>query len=77
MLSAKIMVAYDGSEHSHRALKWALAARPDGSPAVDVVTVISPMAAPASYEIPHMGGMSIQHVSAEATIERIKEINFI
>lgn len=60
MLSAKIMVAYDGSEHSQRALKWALAARPENGPGIDVVTVISPMAAPASYEIPHMGGMSIQ-----------------
>ena len=60
MLAAKIMVAYDGSEHSHRALKWALAARPENAPGIDVVTVIPPMAVPASYEIPHMGGMSIQ-----------------
>ena len=29
------------------------------------------------HEFWKMGGMSIQHVSAEATIERVKEINFI
>ena len=63
MLSAKIMVAYDGSEHSQRALKWALAARPENAPGMDVVTVIPPMAVPASYEIPHMGGMSMNDMS--------------
>jgi len=55
MSATKIMVAYDGSECSRRALEWALASQKEAARSIDVVTVVSPMVIPVSYEIPNMG----------------------
>jgi len=55
MPATKIMVAYDGSECSRRALNWALASQKEAARSIDVVTVVSPMVIPVSYEIPNMG----------------------
>lgn len=76
MLATKIMVAYDGSDHSIRALEWALAAQTEKPVEIDVVTVITPMVIPVSYEVPNMG-MSLRALDQSHDAAKKEEMDLL
>ena len=52
MVASKIMVAYDGSEHSHKALEWALSLQERKDATVEVITVLPPVSSFYIYQTP-------------------------
>ena len=52
MVASKIMVAYDGSEYSCKALEWALALQERKGATVEVITVLPPVSSFYVYQTP-------------------------
>ncbi|WP_319403810.1 universal stress protein [uncultured Anaeromusa sp.] len=70
----KILVAFDGSKHSRKALEWALNSYEAGTASIEVVTVVEPIA---NYSIPEAFPLEVTafHQDQQAMREeKLKEL---
>ena len=70
----KILVAFDGSKHSRKALEWALNSFEAGTASIEVVTVVEPIA---NYSIPEAFPLEVTafHQDQQAMREeKLKEL---
>jgi Universal stress protein UspA and related nucleotide-binding proteins len=74
MVASKIMVAYDESDHSKKAVDWALKMQESLGTAIEVVTVLPPMGSPFIYENQPLSLLDLRESQKKCAVEALEEL---
>lgn len=74
MVASKIMVAYDESDHSKKAVEWALKMQESLGTAIEVVTVLPPMGSPFIYENQPLSLLDLRESQQKCAVEALEEL---
>ena len=76
MPAKKILVAFDGSKHSRKALEWALNSFEAGTASIEVVTVVEPIgnfSTPEAFPLEVTALRQDQHAMREAKLKELRQ----